>query len=245
MRALGHRTSRTSERQQLSRGTSYPWKSIPFNRISSLAYVLSIERHPIPPQSICFAHTNMIYAARPIEMETPLFSVTGTRERITAMQASGTLFMDSTNEYVVALVVDRNHSDEKDIANAQRIERLAARTSRGLPETLSNVLPASSARERASSTNRGIEREQVVGERTCGASNWKARKYATTVRRAHAFHAAMNRGVAHVLMQKCASVADYASRKGFGGHMAFERQKARRRRTQPQKNEALCLTTFS
>ena len=111
--------------------------------------------HPL--QFLCFAHTNMIDATRPMEMENPLFSVTGTRERITAMQASGTLLMDPTNEYVVALVVDKNHSDEKEIANAQRTERLAASTNRGFLETPSNVLPASSPRQRASGTSRGIE----------------------------------------------------------------------------------------
>lgn len=74
----------------------------------------------------------MIAATSPIEIESPFSRVTGTWERIKAIQARGTLLIDPTSEYVVAVVVDKNHREQKEIPNAQIADMLPAMTKWGL-----------------------------------------------------------------------------------------------------------------
>lgn len=73
-----------------------------------------------------FARTKTADATRPAPTDARFFGVQGVPNTMSPRMAVGTLVKDPTMEYVVAVVVDRNHSDAKEMPPAITADAPAA-----------------------------------------------------------------------------------------------------------------------
>ena len=71
-------------------------------------------------------------ATRPTPTDAKFFGVHGVLKKTSPRMAVGTLLKDPTMQYVVAVVVERNHSDEKEMPQAITADAPAAARKAGL-----------------------------------------------------------------------------------------------------------------